>query len=123
MAGPDVGEHIKAKIEVVKVFRYLRAHPTTKNAVASSTIDKRWDKAMQQLRKLRYCPASVEAKAKAILAKVYAAAFYGIEAAEAPVAKIATLIAAIIDVFRSRNDNHNVDWFFFVFFGDKKMAR
>ena len=63
-------EHIQAKIEVVKDFRYLGAHLTTKNAATSPTIEKRWDKAMQQLKKLRYCPATVEAKAKAILVKV-----------------------------------------------------
>ena len=73
---------------------------------------------MQQLRKLRFCSAAVEAKA--ILAKVYAAAFYFIEAAEVPVAKIAIIIAAIIGVFRSRNDSRNVDCFFSAFLGRKK---
>ena len=75
---------------------------------------------MQQLRKLRYCLATVEAKAKAILSKVYAAAFYGIEAAEGPAADGASLTAAIIDVFWSRNDNRHVGWFFSAFLGDKK---
>ena len=56
---------------------------------------------MQQLRRLRYCPATVEAKVKAIQAKIYAAAMYGIEAAEVPPAKVATLTAAVIDAFRS----------------------
>ena len=63
---------------------------------------------MKQLRKLRYCPATVEAKAKAIMAKVYAAAFYGIEAAEVLVPKIVSLTAAVIEVCRSIYDKHNV---------------
>ena len=66
---------------------------------------------MQQLRRLRYCPATVEAKVKAIQAKIYVAAMYGIEAAEVPPAKVATLIVADIDAFRSRNNNHNTDRF------------
>ena len=75
---------------------------------------------MQQLRKLKYCPATVEAKAKAIATKTFAAAFYGIEAAEIATAKVAQPTAAVIDVFRSRNNFHNVDWFFAAFFEDKK---
>ena len=67
---------------------------------------------MQQLRRLRYCPATVEAKAKAIQAKVHAGAMYGIEAVEVPPAKVAKLTAAVIDAFRSRNNNHNADRFF-----------
>ena len=93
---------IYAHIEVVKDFRYLGAHLTTGSKVTSPTIDTRWDKAIQQLRRLRYCPATVEAKAKAILAKA-------VEAAEVSVARIAALTAAVIDVFRYRNDTHNVD--------------
>ena len=93
---------------------------TSKNAAASPAINKRWDKAMQQLRKLKYCSATVEAQAKAILAKVYAAAFYGVEAAEVPAAKVAQLTLAVIDVFRSRSVNRNVDWFFAAFLGDNK---
>ena len=46
------------------------------------------------------------------MAKIYAAASYGIEAAGTPVAKIATFIAVVIDIFRSRNNNHDIDWFF-----------
>ena len=53
----------------------------------------------------------VEAKVKAIMAKIYAAAFYGIDAVGIPVAKIATFTAAVIDVSRSR-------WFFAAFIGD-----
>ena len=84
-------KHIDAKIEVVKDFRYLRAHLTTKSTASSPTITKRWGEAMQPLKKLKFRPATVEAKAKAkaILVKVYAAAFYGIDAADPPAARIA----------------------------------
>ena len=112
--------HIGNYIEVVKDFRYLGAHLSTRASTRSPTLNKRWDKASQQLRKLKYCPATVEAKAKAIATKTFAAAFYGIEAAEIATAKVAQLTAAVIDVFRSRNDFHNVDWFFAAFFEDKK---
>ena len=44
-------EHIKANIEVVKDFKYLGAHLTSISATTSPTINKRWDKAMQQFRK------------------------------------------------------------------------
>ena len=58
-------------------------------------------KTKQQLKKLRFCPATTEAKAKAILSKIYAGAFYGVEAAGATLAKVASLTAAVIDVFIS----------------------
>ena len=57
-------------------------------------------------------PATVEAKANIIRAKTYAAALYGIEAAKVQPAKVAKLTAAVIDVFKSKNNNHNVDRFF-----------
>ena len=49
---------------------------------------------------------------KAILGKIYAGALHGSEAAQITPAKFAKLSAAVIDAFRSRNDNHNVDRFF-----------
>ena len=67
----------------------LGARLTSKNAATSPTINKRWGKAMQQLRKLKYCPTIVEAKAKAIFVKVSAEAFYGTDAAEVPAAEVA----------------------------------
>ena len=48
-------------------------------------------------------------KAKAIGAKTYTAAFYGIEAAEMAPSKMARFAAAVIDVYRNRNNNHNTD--------------
>ena len=67
---------------------------------------------MQQLRKPKFCLATVEAKAKTVVVEVYVVAFYGVEAVEITTAKVVQLIAAVIDVFRSRNDARNVDWFF-----------
>ena len=58
-------------------------------------------------------------KARTIVAKVFAGAVYGIEAAEATNHRINQLIAATIDVFRPRNDNHNTDWFFSNYLTDK----
>ena len=63
---------------------------------APSTRD--GNKGKQQLRKLRFCPAKAEAKAKVILSKIYAGAMYGVEAARASPTKVANLTAAVIDV-------------------------
>ena len=112
-------EHINSSIKVITDFRYLGAHLTTRHAANSSTMDKRWDKAKQQLKKLRYCPANVEAKIRAIISKVYAGAMYGVEAAGATPTKVASLTAAVIDVFKSRNNNHNANQFFSTITGSK----
>ena len=98
--GPD-GNIYKPKSKSSKISDTLE--PTSRGSkVRSPTIDTRWDKVIQQLRRLRYCPATVEAKVKAILAKVYVVAF----------------TAAVIDVFGYRNDNHNADWFVVACVGD-----
>ena len=105
-------EGIQSEIEVVENFRYLGAHLTTSGSCMSKTLDKRLTKAMQQLKKLRHVKASVEMKTRAINTKVYAAGLYGVEAAGIPIAKIAKLTAAVIDVFRSKNNSHNTNMFF-----------
>lgn len=89
----DLGE----RIEVVKDFRYLGAHLTSGNTTRISTPSKRWENAIQQLRKLKHTPATIEAKAKPIVAKTFVVDVYGIEAAEAAIAKIIQLAAAVID--------------------------
>ena len=76
-------KHIECSIEVIADFIYLGAHLTARQATSSSTLGEMWEKVKQQLRRLRHCPARSEAKAKAILAKVYAGAMYGVEAASA----------------------------------------
>ena len=91
--------YIQDAIPVVKDFRYLGAHLTTGGRCLSATIDKRWTKAITLLQRLRYIPASVEAKIRIIHAKIFAAVFYGVEAAEIAPHKVAKLSAAIIDFF------------------------
>ena len=75
-------------------------------------MDDRVAKAIMQLKRLRYCQAGVQAKVKAILGKIYAGGLYGVEAAQLSPAKLATLSAAVIDAFRSRNNDHNADRFY-----------
>ena len=106
-------KHIDSNIHVITEFRSLGAHLTTRHATSSNTLDKRWGgKAKHQLRKLRLRPAKAGAKAKVILSKIYAGARYGVEAAGASPQKVASLPAAVIDVFKSRNNNHNANQFF-----------
>ena len=112
-------EGIQAKIQVVQDFRYRGAHLTAGSSCNSSTMEKRWQKAHRQVKKLRFVPATPEAKVKARHAKIYASAMYGIEAAAVTPAKIAALAASIIDVCRSRNDNHNAGRFFTTLTADK----
>ena len=73
----------------------------------------------QQLRKLRFCQAKAEANTRAIISKVYAGAIYEVEAAGASPVKVASLTAAVIDVFKSRNNNHNANQFFSTITGSK----
>lgn len=75
--------NINSEVEVVADLRYLGAHLTTTSSTSSGTLYKRWEKAAQQLRKLRYCPTESEATVRVILSKVYAAALYGVEAPQA----------------------------------------
>ena len=110
---------IRSKIEVVPDFRYLGAHINTAKHCVSNTLDERWNKAMESLKRLRFIPAKVEAKTRIIHAKIYAAAMYGIEAAEATPPRIAKLTAAIIDAYRSKNNDHNADRFFATLTSDK----
>ena len=105
-------DHIGAKIKVDTDFRYLGAHLTTRHSPTSATMDARLEKALTQLKRLRYVPADVEAKVGIILAKTYAAALYGVEAAKVQPAKVAKLSAAVVNVFRGRNTNRNIDRFY-----------
>ena len=58
-------------------------------------------------------------QARSIIAKISAGALYGAEAAETTSHRINQLTAATIFVFRSRNDNNNIDGFFSSFLADK----
>ena len=86
---------------MVTDLRYLGAHLTTRQEPTSATLATRWEKGLSQLKKLRFCPASVEAKVAIIHAKTYAATLYGIAAARVQPQQIAQLAAAVIDVFRT----------------------
>ena len=99
-------------IEVVNDFRYLGSHLSARASLKSSTLTKRLRQALQQLRRLRTCPATLTAKARAIITKIYAGALYGIEASSITTAELNTMIAAVINVFRTHNDSHHADWFF-----------
>ena len=105
-------DHIEENIDVVTDFRYLGAHITTRDSATSSTMNDRVDKAIMQLKRLKYCQAGVQAKVKAILGKIYAGGLYGVEAAQLAPARVARLSAAVIDAFRSRNNDHNADRFY-----------
>ena len=66
----------------------------------------------QELRKLRYVPANAAAKARAILTKVYAGAFYGIGANDLGCRNLDALSSAVMGVFRQKNDYHDSDLFY-----------
>ena len=69
-------------------------------------------KAIMQLRRLRFCQADDDATVRIIQAKIYAGGLRGVEAARATPQQSATLAAAVIDMFRSKNKIHNADRFF-----------
>lgn len=104
--------HINANIDVTKDFRYLGAHLTTAMNCTSSTLRARWQKAIAQLRRLKFAQATPDAKIKAIITKIFVAALYGVEAAEVKPTEIAKLTAAIIDVCTGRHNAHRADLFF-----------
>ena len=59
-------------------------------------------------------------EAKTIIAKVYAGAFYGIEASEIAARYVIDLTVVVIDVFRSKNNMHVADCFFATYLNDGK---
>ena len=94
--------HIQSHIEVIKDFRYLGAHLSAGSGRTSRTLKQRWEKAFIQLRRLKYVPVASMAKVRAITVKIYAAAFYGIEASGITDRDIAQMSVAVIDVSRSK---------------------
>lgn len=70
--------HIKENINVVEGLRCLGGHISTKGNLRNPTQGDRLDKALGQLQRLRYLPASREDKAKLILVEVFPGCFYGI---------------------------------------------
>ena len=103
---------IQGHIEVVDDFRYLGVHLSTQLTRKYTTLVERWQKAMMQLKRLRFVVAAATSKARTIRTKIFPGLFYGIEAGDLTERQLAAVAAAVIDVFAARNDNHDVDWFF-----------
>ena len=109
MVGGTTWIHINEKIKVVEGLRYLGGHISTKGNLRNPTQGNRLDKALGQLQRLRYLPASREDKVKIILVKVFPGCLYGIEGGDLSDSQLATLSAAIIDAFNSHNDYHDTE--------------
>jgi hypothetical protein len=104
--------HIDSHIDVVNDFRYLGAHLSAGSGRTSRTLKQRWAQAIIQLRRLKHCPSDAISKTRAITAKIYAAAFYGVEASGINDREVAQMSVAVIDVYRSRNNKHDADSFY-----------
>ena len=92
-------EGIRSNAEVVNDFSYIGAHLNAKATCASKTVEKRWIKAGEQLKTLRFTHVEETMKIRTINTKVYATALYGIEAAQVAPDKIGKLTAAVVDAF------------------------
>ena len=103
---------IQSNIEVVKDMRYLGGHLSTTAKLSRATIEARCEAGLMQLTKLRHVNAASGDKVKAILTKVYAGIMYGIEGSDITEVMTARISAAVIDVFRHKNDIHDADWFY-----------
>ena len=80
--------------------------------MSRKTIEARCEVGLNQLTRLKYVAAEDDDKAKVILNKVYAGMLYGIEGSDITENMTAKISAAVIDVYRSRNDIHDADWFY-----------
>ncbi len=103
---------IGTSIEVCKDIRYLGAQLSTTLTQRNTTLVTRWEKALAQLKKLKFLHADQPSKIKAVLVKVFAGLFYGVEGNDLTSRQVASVSAAVLDVFRSRNDVHDADWFY-----------
>ena len=103
---------INSSIEVVKDLRYLGGHLSTTTKMSRRTIEARCEAGLNQLARLKYVPAEDDDKAKAILNQVYAGMLYGVEGSDITESMTAKISAAVMDVYRSRNDIHDADWFY-----------
>ena len=103
---------IQANIAVVKDIRYLGGHLNTTGKMCRATIEARCEAGLLQLTKLKHVNADSSDKIKAITTKVYAGIMYGIEGADITEVMTARISAAVIDVFRCKNDFHDADWFY-----------
>ena len=101
-------------------LRYLGAHISTTTRPNYTTLEDRVAKGLGQLKRLRYVRADDEAKAIAVRQQVFAGAVYCVEATDPKQRSIAVMATAVIDVFRSRSDYHNVDCLLASIFQDNK---
>ena len=108
-------EKTQSSIMVVKDMRYLGGHLSTTAKLSRTTIEARCEAGLLQLTRLRYAAAENKDKIKAILTKVYAGILYGVEGSDITEVMTARISAAVIDVFRRKNDNHDADWFYTTF--------
>ena len=56
--------HIGTTIEVIRDIRYFGSHLSAAHNSKSSTLEARWQKAIAQLRRSMYMPATIDARAK-----------------------------------------------------------
>ena len=94
---------------MVEDLRYLGGHISTKGNLRNPTQSSRLVKALDQLKRLRYLPASHADKVKIILAKVFPGCLYGIEGGDLSDKQLATLAAAVVDAFHSNNNYHDTE--------------
>ena len=105
-------KEIGAHIDVVGDFRYLGAHLCTQGCRQYHTISKRAKQAIEWMRKVRFVVASPEAKAKTLRTKVFPAMLYGVEVNDLTERQLRAVAAAVIDVFKGKNNHHDADLFF-----------
>ncbi len=91
---------------------YLGAKLCTTLIQRNTTLVTRWQKALAQLKRLKFLHPDQPSKIKAVMVKVFAGLFYGVEGNDLTSRQVAMLAAAVLDVFRSRNDIHDADWFY-----------
>ena len=102
---------ISSSIEVVKDLRYLGGHLSTTIKMSRGTIEARCETGLNQLARLKYVPAEDDDKANVILTRIYAGMSHGVEGTDITESTTAKISAAVIDVYGSRNDIHDADWF------------
>ena len=111
MLGRYLVAPLGCQIPVVNDFRYLGAHINTGGGRRAATLDARVHKGLGRLSRIGRLGAGTREKATAIRVKVHSGTFYWIEGSDMTDKQVASLSTAIIDVFKTRNNRHDVDWF------------
>lgn len=104
--------HLKAKIPVVKDFRYLGPHVNIAGGRKAATLDARLDKGLGHLAGIGRLGADAKEKGTTVGANVQAGTFYGIEESDMTDRQATAFSAATIDVFKKRNNRLDVEWFY-----------